>query len=248
MTVIALYTIKGGVGKTAAAVNLAAAAALEGYRTLLVDLDPQGAATYYLRVKAGVPGGAKKLLKGKLDFDDAIKATDYDNLDLLPSDFSFRNMDLIMDALKHRTARLGRALAPLADAYDVVVLDCPPGITLLSENILKAADAVLVPVIPTTLSLNTLVQLYAFARNQDMKVPLWPFLSMVDRRKTLQRDIAGKFMAEFPRALWSAIPYSSVVEQMGPLRRPVMAFAPGSPAGHAFTRLWREVAERLSLP
>lgn len=247
MTVLALYTIKGGVGKTAAAVNLAAAAALDGYRTLVVDLDPQGAASYYLRVKPGVSGGARKFAKGKTDFDDAIKATDYDNLDLLPSDFSFRNMDLVMSDLKHAKARLARALAPLAEAYDVVILDCPPGITLLSENILKASDAVLVPVIPTTLSLNTLVQLYAFVRKQDVKVPLWPFLSMVDRRKSLQKDIAGKFLAEFPRALWAEIPYSAVVEQMGPLRRPVMAFAPASPAGRAFARLWREVAERLSL-
>ena len=97
MQILASYNIKGGVGKTATSVNLAFHSAHEGARTLIWDLDPQGAATFYFRVRPKIKGGSRALLKGRHDLADLIKATDHENLDLLPSDFSYRTMDLLLD-------------------------------------------------------------------------------------------------------------------------------------------------------
>src|SRR6476620_8015007 len=124
--VLATYGIKGGVGKTSAAVNLAAIAATSGRRTLLWDLDPQGAAGFLLKVKPKVKGGSAGLLAGRRDLDDAIKSTDIDRLELLPADVTARNADLALEDTKRPVRQVGRLLKPLADDYDVVILDCPP--------------------------------------------------------------------------------------------------------------------------
>ncbi len=162
MKVFATYNIKGGVGKTSTAVNLAYLSAREGSRTLLWDLDPQAAATFMFRVRPRVKGGGHALVTRKRPLEAALKATDFDNLDLLPADFSYRNMDLDLDDTKKRTRRLGQLLHTVADEYDVVFLDCPPSISLVSENVLHAADTLLVPLIPATLSLRTFDQLTRF--------------------------------------------------------------------------------------
>ncbi|MEW8206917.1 MAG: AAA family ATPase, partial [Candidatus Thiodiazotropha taylori] len=145
MHILGVYNIKGGVGKTATAVNLAHLAATEGYRTLIWDLDPQAAATYYFRIKPKVKGSNKRLIKGKLDLDEVVKATDFENLDMLPADFSYRNMDLRLEEAKNPTKQLLKLLRPLSQAYDYVFLDCPPSISLVSENIFRAAEGLLLP-------------------------------------------------------------------------------------------------------
>ena len=154
-----MYNVKGGVGKTSAAVNLAYLAARDDGRTLLWDLDPQGGSTYLLRVKPKIRGGGGKLVSGKSDVDALIKGTDLPGLDLLPADFSYRHMDLALDATKRPTRRLARILAPLAAEYDYIFLDCPPSISLVSESVFEAADALVVPLIPATLSSRTFAQL-----------------------------------------------------------------------------------------
>ena len=176
MKVYATYNIKGGVGKTSTAVNLAYLAAASGRRALLWDLDPQGAATYLFRVKPRVKGGGRGLVSGKRPVDDAVKATDFDNLDLLPADFSYRNMDLELDDAKKRTRRLDQLLSGVADDYDVAFLDCPPSVSLVSENVLRAADVLLVPLIPATLSLRTYAQLTRFVAEtrRDRGRRSWP--------------------------------------------------------------------------
>ena len=171
MRVFATYNIKGGVGKTTTAVNLAYLAARDGQRTLLWDLDPQGAASYLFRIRPRVKGGAKALIRGARSLDDGVKGTDFDNLDLLPADFTYRNMDLELDAAKNSTRRLRRLLKPLSDEYDVIFLDCPPSISLVSENVMHAVDTLLVPLIPTTLSLRTLDQLTRFIAEFEGRRP-----------------------------------------------------------------------------
>jgi len=100
MKIIALYSMKGGVGKTAAAVNLAYCAALDGKSTLLVDIDPQASASYYFRVKPGKKHNVGSLVKGGKKLDKNIRETDFENLDLLPAHLSYRNLDLVLDDLK----------------------------------------------------------------------------------------------------------------------------------------------------
>ncbi len=242
MKILATYNIKGGVGKTAAAVNLAWLSARSGLRTLVWDLDPQGAASFYFRIKPRVKGGGKKLVKGKQDLDDLIKGTDFANLDLLPADFSYRHMDLELSAGKKPEQRLDKLLAPLRGEYDRIFLDCPPSISLVSEAVFRTADLLLVPMIPTTLSLRTLEQLLAFRDRQKLKkLVILPFFSMVDRRKNLHRELVAELPERHQPFLTTAIPYASDVELMGRQRQPLGSFAGNRPAARAYAELWAEI-------
>ena len=244
MKVFATYNIKGGVGKTTTAVNLAYLSAVEGHRTLLWDLDPQGAASYLLRIKSRVKGGAKALIRGTRTLDDAVKGTDFDNLDLLPADFTYRNMDLELDGAKRSTQRLGRLLRPLRDEYDVIFLDCPPSISLVSENVLHAVNRLLVPLIPTTLSLRTFDQLTGFiAELEEPRPGVLAFFNMVDRRKRLHRTVMAQLSAD-RRIAQTAIPALSIVEQMAVRRAPLPAFAPKDKAAQSYEALWRELQQQ----
>jgi cellulose biosynthesis protein BcsQ len=244
--IVATYNIKGGVGKTSTAVNLGALAARHGERTLLWDLDPQGAATFLFRVKPKVRGGAKRLVRGRTPIDELLRGTDHEGLDLLPADFSYRHMDLFLDDGKKPTRRLSKVLAPLEDEYDLIVLDCPPSISLVSENVFRAADALLVPIIPTTLSLRTLEQLERFVAQHKLgHVHVLPFFSMVDRRKALHKEIVSTLRGRHPELLFTQIPSATQVERMGLHRDVVAGFAPQSRVALAYEALYAEIDERL---
>jgi chromosome partitioning protein len=246
--VLATYNIKGGVGKTATAVNLAYLAAADGYRVLLWDLDPQAAATFLFRIRPRVKGGGKALIAGKRPVDDAIKATDFDNLDLLPADFTYRNLDLHLDNERKSASRLRNLLSPLQHEFDLVVLDCPPGISLLSENVLRAADLLLIPLIPTTLSVRTLDQVTEFVADMDRQRPaILAFFSMVDRRKRLHREIAEELPGKRDDVAMTAIPTLSAVERMSVHRAPVTAAAPRSQAAGYYRELWCETRTKLGI-
>jgi cellulose biosynthesis protein BcsQ len=242
MRVIATYNIKGGVGKTSTAVNLAYLSALGGARTLLWDLDPQGAASFLFRIKPKIKGGGRALVRRTTGVDRAIKGTDFDALDLLPADFSYRNMDLLLDAERKPNRRIRQLLSSIKGEYDTVFLDCPPSISLVSENVLHAADILLIPLIPATLSLRTLEQLTEFVADLDGRRPeLAAFFSMVDRRKRLHRDVVTRLPTQRDDVLGAAIPASSVIEQMAEQRAPVPVFAPRSAAARCYEVLWAEI-------
>lgn len=246
MKVAATYNIKGGVGKTAAAVNLAYLASREGMRTVVWDLDPQGAATFYFRVKPKVKGGGRKLVKGKSALADAVKGTDYENLDLIPSDFSYRHLDIALDKEKKPAKRLNKLLSELKDDYDLVLLDCPPSISLVSEAVFEAADALVIPVIPTVLSLRTLKQLYRFREDNGISgLRFFIFFSMVDMRKKMHRELMEETKAKREETTGAAIPYASVVERMGVERAPLETFSGRSAAAAAYRELWREVRDGI---
>ena len=219
---------------------------------MLWDLDPQGAASFMFRVKPRVKGGGKAIISGKRTLDDAIKGTDFDNLDLIPADFTYRNMDLLLDSGDGKPAdapggkparKLGRLLAPLAAEYDAVFLDCPPSVSLVSENVLHAADVIVVPLIPTTLSVRTLDQLTEFVDEFAGRKPaILAFFSMVDRRKKLHREISEKLSADRAEVAATAIPALSVIETMSVERAPVAVFAPNTAAAKAYRALWAEVS------
>ena len=162
MKIIAVTNIKGGVGKTTTAVNLSYLCAASGRPTLLWDLDPQGAATYTLRGEPHEHASPKKLLSGKRELPELILPTGYPNLDLLPADFSYRNFDVHLSERKRPTERLLKMSRSLREIYSALFLDCAPGISLLSENVLRAADAIIVPLLPTPFSVRMLEQLQDF--------------------------------------------------------------------------------------
>ena len=239
MTTLALYNLKGGVGKTAAAINLAYLAAADGLKTLLWDLDPQGSSSFYLHVKND-KNESEKLFSGKLDIKDAIKDSGFENLWAIPADISARNMDVILDDAKQSKKKLKSLLNSLR-GFDLVILDSPPGISLVHDNVFNAADYILMPNIPTTLSIRSYETVAAYFKENELdKTKLKCFFSMVDHRKTLHHETLQSFYNN-KLFLKNYIPYLSDVEKMGINQQPLFEFANSSYAAQCFRDLWSEV-------
>ena len=246
MKTIALYSIKGGVGKTATAVNLSYLSALCSPPTLICDLDPQGASSFYFRITASKKFNSDKFLKGSKKIHNNIKATDFEHLDLLPSDFSYRNLDIELSDEKKPRKKLKKNLEELSEDYRFVFFDCPPNLTLLSESVFAASDIILVPMIPTTLSIRTYVQLKEFFETNNLdSSKIRAFFTMVEKRKKMHHDIIHEFR-NTPGFLSQTIPNSSEVEKMGIYRAPLNAVLPNSTAAKAYSDLWKELSSELN--
>lgn len=245
---IVVASIKGGVGKTSTVVNLADAAASAGRSTVVWDLDPQGAATWALAVGRRAPGGGRKLVRSGDRLAESISRSAVEGIDVLPADFSLRYLDLELEDSGRPKRRVRAVVEGLKETYDVVLVDCPPGITLAVESTLHAADAVLVPVVPAALAMRTVTQLQAYVTGEKglRRTPVLPFLSMVDRRRSTHRRLVDDLGDDGDGLLPTAIPLSVDVEAIGTHRRPVSAYAPRSRAVDAYRSLWHDVSERLA--
>ncbi|OSZ65265.1 chromosome partitioning protein ParA [Sphingomonas sp. IBVSS1] len=236
MKVVALFSAKGGVGKSSLAASLAhGAATRSGRRTLLWDLDPQGASGWLLGVEPKAGAKARKGLAAA-SLADLIQPSVFANLDVLAADRSLRRLEADL-AGEDSEKRLKKALKPLEDRYDRVILDCPPGLTELADQMFRAADLIVVPAIPSPLSGRALDQLTAhLAAEMKSPPPLLPVFSMADRRKALHKAA----LAAHPD--WPVIPYASAVEAMAATRQPVAS----GPAATAINTLWAAVERQLS--
>lgn len=242
MKILSSYSIKGGVGKTALAVNLGYALCEAGHRTLLVDLDPQGAASFYFRVSGTEKFRMRDTKSMAEGLRSNIRESDYPGLDIIPSNLGYRRFDILLDGMEKSRKQLRKVLNLFKSDYDVILIDCPPNITLLSENIFRASDAILIPVIPTILSRRTLEQLTGFFRDEELPGELLhPFFSMVQKRIKLHRETMENLTASHPGFLKTAIPFSSDVEKMGLHRMPLLAYSHACEAAKAYRALCNEI-------
>jgi len=248
MRVVSLSSIKGGVGKTTAAVNFAHLAADRGARVLLWDLDPQGAATYTLGVGARVAGGARRLATKSKRLSRSMVGTAHPNLDVVPADFSLRYLDLELSRLERPQRRIARMLRHVNDRYDYVFLDCPPGITLTVEGAIRASDAVVVPVVPAGLPMRSFEQLASYFRadKQLRRVQLLAFLSMVDRRKRGHRDMSERLPLERSDVMEQWIPASVHIEAMADDREPIVSSHPNSPTAASYRDLFTALNDAMA--
>ncbi|MEM9533631.1 MAG: AAA family ATPase [Pseudomonadota bacterium] len=246
MKTIAFFNLKGGVGKTAGAVNTAWYATSDGYRSVLWDLDAQGAASWYLLGDQERQPKMERIWSEKAPISKALKASEYENLDVIEAAFSNRNVDVLLSELGLKRKLLARLAEPLAQSYDLLVMDCPPSLSRLTEQIFITCDAVVMPVIPTPLSLRAYSQVREFMdRAGRQTVPLWPYFSMVDRRKNLHKEWLESPPPELKNRLKTYVPYASAVERMGLEGVPVGAFAHSDVGGQALYNLWHEIERRL---
>ena len=246
MHVIAVTGLKGGVGKTSTAVNLAALSAGAGHRTLLWDLDPQGAATYCLDLKPKLKGGASRLIGGGRGGLHAVaRRSSIDGLEVVPADASVREIDRVLSLSAKPAKPIRKLLAGTKDHADVVVLDCPPGLTAVVEAAASVADVLLVPILPEPLPVRALERFSEFLSDTKAASPkiMAPFISMIDRRKPLHRrmEITIRDRGGF---LGAAIPESSAVARMSEEQIPVVLSAPRSLAAGEYRKLWAEATER----
>ena len=243
MIVVALYNLKGGVGKTASCVNFAYLAAKDGFKTLLWDIDPQGSTTFYYKVKPKDVQGIKKLISKDANLDSAILSTEYDNLEIIAADNSVKSFDIMVEEMKGQKNRLKGILKQLENDYDFVFIDCPPGFSALSENIFSAADVILMPIIPTTLSIRTYNMVKDYFKEKELdSTKLMCFFTMADRRKNMHNEIM-ELLYKDKKFFQNYIPYLSDVEKMGIHRQPIEEYARSSYAAKCYHELWTEIKE-----
>ena len=240
MAVIAVYSVKGGVGKTTMAANLAwCAARISRRKTLLWDLDAAGGAAFLFGMDPPAKDRAADLFGRGVDTAELVRPTGIKKLSILPADASLWSLDGQLAAMGKKK-RLAKLAEQMSREYDRIVLDCPPVLNEISRQVIRAADIVIVPMPPSPLSARALDMIRDdIAGSVKRHPPILPVHSMLDLRRGLHKE------ARAAQPNWPAIPMASAVEQMAVRRAPLGEFAPRSPAMQATRRVWTAIESKL---
>ena len=249
---VALVNNKGGVGKTTSAVSLAAGIAAEGHRVLLADLDAQGSASLSLGIARAdlSPGVAEVILEGRL-IREAIRPSSVKGLDILPGSMKLASADLALSDVNGREAVLKTALKPILADYDIMVLDCPPSLGLLTVNALTAADFFLVPLTLDYLALEGLVNLMEAVERIRAGIgktaaPLGFLLTLADYRLNVTEEIAGMIRKHYGRLVFkTVIPGNVKLKEAPSFGKTIFDYDAGSAGAEAYRELTKEVLHRL---
>lgn len=251
---IAIVNQKGGVGKTTSAVNLAASVGQKGYKTLLVDIDPQGNATSGLGFrKKDVVKSSYDVLVGGESAADIIKTTKFRKLDLMPSNMQLAGAELEIADMENRTSRLKNALISVKENYDFIFLDCPPSLGLITINALCAVDSIIVPIQCEYYALEGLSQLMNTVRQvKRLYNPLIDIegvlLTMYDGRLNLTQQVVSEVKRFFPQKVYATvIPRNVRLSEAPSFGQPVSYFDRGSKGSKAYDELADEFLRKNGL-
>ena len=250
--IISFANQKGGVGKTTSAVNIAASLGILGYKTLLIDLDPQGNATSGVGVpKKSLRGTVKEVLTGELDIKDVILPTEYQNISVIPTNVSLSGAEFDLYNEEGSEYNLKDALAKITNDYDYILIDCPPSLGMLTINAFVASDGIVVPMQSEFYAVEGLSQLITTTKrikknyNENLNIT-GILVTMYNKRLLLSMQVMAELQKYYPDKLFSTTISRNVKLSEAPgFGRPVYYHDKHSKGAQEYLEVAKELANRI---